>query len=320
MRLPRNPSLEDLRALVAFADSGGVSAAGTLLGQDQAAMSRRLRVFQSDDPLLQRRGRKLELTRKGEHLLGEIRAVVREYDRVVASIATQQNVPRTLCLGAGTFTAEYYLPAMLREIRQELADWEVRVQILRGEQRVLQVASGILDAALVSHTPHQIQALVTAGFGRGESLDIHPVGVHRLCVATQRASPQGIELERLPADQPVPLSSLAAWPLLGLDASSGVRRQLEQRLDPHGRTLRFAIEGGGWNAARAWAMGGLGVAILPEIMLRDTELALVVRRLPSDIVFRDFLVSRQHIPEHQRLVQDVVLRAARRQFDPLASC
>ena len=321
MSIKRYGTIEELRVLEAFVDRGGVSAAAEHLGQGQPMISRRLGVFQRGEPLLQRRGRTLELTLRGRRLLPAIRELLRRYDQVTRYIAGREGVPRALCIGTGNFAAEYYLPAALSVLHSELPDWEIRLSIVRGEERILQTAGGRLDFSIVSHDPLQIQALVRSEWGDAVRLAMELLATHRLCVAAASSSSQGRELAAFPWDRAVPVKSLLTWELVGLDASSGVRRQIERFFAEGDAALRFAVAGGGWHAALACAAQGLGVAVVPWAMSRElADDRLVIRRLTSQIRIRDYLLFRRAAGNaEQEEIRKAIHSAVARQLPRLES-
>ncbi len=57
--------------------------------------------------------------------------------------------------------------------------------------------------------------------------------------------------------------------------------------------LCFQYEAGGWEAAREYARHGLGVAVLPPLLLaRDDRNDFLIRRLPLQFHIRDLLIHR----------------------------
>src|SRR5262249_8214452 len=102
----------------------------------------------------------------------------------------------------------------------------------------------------------------------------------------------------------VPLKKLAAFPLVGLDSQSGIRRQLEAHCRGKVPGLCFRFEAGGWEAAKEYARHGLGVAVLPLALLaREDRKDVLVRRLPPEIRIQDLLIDRDAAmsPAHEAM-------------------
>ena len=118
----------------------------------------------------------------------------------------------------------------------------------------------------------------------------------------RRDSDAGIQLGQLAEDQVVPLKNLSEWELIGPDRQSGLRRQLEQRLRT--KSLYFAVEGGGWSAAKQFALHDLGVAIVPRATITEADQKKMIhRRLSPDFDITDFLLYRSNESS------DIVLQA-----------
>jgi len=93
--------------------------------------------------------------------------------------------------------------------------------------------------------------------------------------------------------QTVPLSKLSAFPLVGLDPQSGIRRQLEAHFRGLSTGLCFRCEAGGWDAAREYARQGLGVAIVPVATLDSASREyFLIRRLEESFAVSNSLLDR----------------------------
>ena len=188
----------------------------------------------------------------------------------------------------------------------------MRVQVRRGRERILGVADGTYDLAIVSHDEWQIRPLVASALGERASLRIEPLAEHALCLATRKGTPAATDLERSPEGQPVPLAQLSGFALVGLDPQSGLRRQLERHFSDTSSRPSFPIEAGGWEAALEYARHGLGTAVVPLPLLDPTDRRdLVLRLLEPRLVVRDVLLDRslETSPEHEAF-RDALRQAA----------
>jgi len=164
------------------------------------------------------------------------------------------------------------------------------------------VADGTYDLAIVSHDATQIRAILAGARGESAVLRIEPLAEHLLCLVAGKGTPFGPELAQVLDGQTVPLSMLTAFPLVGLDPQSGIRRQLEAHFSCKTPRLCFRFEAGGWEAAKEYARHGLGVAVLPfPLIARDDRREFVIRRLPLGIHIQDLLIERDagSTPEHE---------------------
>jgi DNA-binding transcriptional LysR family regulator len=298
------PSLEVLQTLLEFAERGEVTAAAEAIGLDPAVISRRLGRLRTDYGLLRRIGRSLELTDKGRATLPAIRSLLRQHEQLAGWLQGEQACSQVLAIATGSFGARFYLPRALALFAGQHPDWQVRVQVRRGRDRILGVADGTFDLAIVSHDPAQIRTIVAGARGEPAALRIELLGEHPLCLVAGKDTPFGRELGQVLDGQTAPLSMLTRLPLVGLDRQSGIRRQLEAHVRGHLPSLGFRFEAGGWEAARECAREGLGVAILPAPLLTpDHRKDLIIRRLPPEIRIQDHLIDRdgEAAPAHEAM-------------------
>ena len=285
-----------------------MEAVARVLGLDQAVVSRRLKGLRTGYALLQNRGRNLELTEKGRLALPAIRTLVRQHDHLAGWLADRQSQPRMLSIATGSLGSRLYLPRALALFAERHPDWQVRVQVRRGRERILGTAEGTCDLAIVSHDEIQIRAIVNAPMGEKTRLRIEPLVDHTICVLAPKGTPAGVALARSLEGQSTPLTRLTDFDLVGLDPQSGIRRQLESHFARSGRSLRFRVEAGGWDAAREFSRHGLGVAILPLCCLaRDDQEHFVIRRLAPEVRIRDILIDRdgEMGAEHEAMRQAI---------------
>lgn len=305
------PTIEALRALLLFAEKGESKTVGSLLGVHASGISRRLRLFQ-EAGLLKKIGPGLALTVRGRQALPALRGLLRQYDQLsrwLKEPAREQ--PQALVVATGAAGAAYYLPPALALLRKRLPSCAVRVQVCRGRERIRGVADGSFDLAIVSHDADQVWT--TAGTTEEQAgLEIETLADHSLCLLALQHTDAAETLGQLPEEQTVPLAWLARFELVGLDPHSGLRRQLEQRLRAEGLQLRFGPDAGGWQAARAYARHGLGVALMPLSLLEPADRnTCVLRLLPADLQVRDQLIRRRgELNEGQEILCQALREAA----------
>jgi DNA-binding transcriptional LysR family regulator len=289
----RRPSLACLRTLLLYAEKKEAKAVARELHKTPAVVSRCLTELRTRYGLLQKQGNLQTLTRRGQEAVPVIRALLRQHDHLVEWLAGRQVGPRVILVATGSLTSQLYLPRALALFTEEHPDWQVQVQVRRGRDRILGTAGGAFDLALVSHDPAQIQTVLAAGHGEQRGLAVEELTRERMCVVARKDTGAGERLARALEGQAVPLSRLGDFELIGLDAQSGIRRQLEDHANGSGRPLQFRVEAGGWAAARECAREGLGVAVVPLALLaRDDRKDLVIRLLATDVGVREFLIYR----------------------------
>jgi len=293
MALRETPAIEDLRLLVSVVESGSETGAAKLFGVKQPSVARRLKVFKGKQPLLTSDGA-IQLTAKGQKLLPSIRELLRQYDQLKGCIAAKQETPQILSIATGASASQYYLPAAIAKMRKLAPDLEIEVHATRGSERITGVVNGDFDLAIVSHDRLQIKMAQTEKRGARPELVVKDLARQPLCVIAAKASAEAEQLSVILAGQEVPLEMLIRLPLIGLDRSSGIRRQLERAFANRSDRLRFGMNAAGWLAVKEYAKHVLGVGILPLGLLSREDIEdLVIRRLPSELCIRHYLVHRK---------------------------
>jgi DNA-binding transcriptional LysR family regulator len=211
---------------------------------------------------------------------------VEDYRQLVGRLKEQERLPEIVRVAVGGSFAGAF-PVALAAFREQYRTVAVRVQVCRGQERILGVARGEFDLALVTHTPEQVEFACSAPRLRVETLREQP-----LVVAALATSEDGQRLRSCPEKQPIPPAELLQLSLLGLDGQSGVRRQLDRALRGANvsGSLKFNLYPGGWATMLACARQGLGTAILPADRLAGSGAAFVVRQLPPEFQVADRVV------------------------------
>jgi LysR family glycine cleavage system transcriptional activator len=108
------PPLSALRAFAAFSKSGNVVAAGDALGVSHAAISQQLRVLEThlNVALLDRSGRALKLTAKGEQLAQTLGRAFEQMGEGVATITGARDTRPLYISATPTFAARWLMPRL----------------------------------------------------------------------------------------------------------------------------------------------------------------------------------------------------------------
>jgi DNA-binding transcriptional LysR family regulator len=294
MSRSESPSLDELLTLLAVADEGTEQAAAVVLGVKQPVVSRRLRVFRHAPALIRLHKGRVELTDRGREVLPAIRRFVEQHRHLKQYLARRRTEGSMLTIGAGASASQFYLARALAEVRQQRPDWEIQTRVLRGKDRIAGVVEGTLDAALVTHSPLQIEAIARWACTSRAELQIDHLADLPLCVIASRDSPLAQTLQHVLAGQIVPVELLADLPLAGLDRESGIRRQLEALLPGSGRRLEFRVEAGGWLGIKEFVRCGLCAGLMPLGLLSpDDAKQFVIRRLPPLLAVTHRMIYRR---------------------------
>lgn len=313
------PNLEELRKLIAFEQAGGVTSAAAELGMEQSTLSRQLAVFKQpgadNEPVLKKDGNQLKLTPKGAAVLPAIRDLIRQYEQLLAFVNGEADAPQIVRLGLGAFAQQHYLPRALVELRRKNLRLELDLEITRGEERILGVASGRFDLAVVTHDPLQIETMLSVHLKPKPNLVVEPLSLQPFCVAAGRKTAAAKELATISPRKSVPLEKLSRWELVGLDSQSGIRRLIERELRKKRLTLRFVPHTGtgGWPAAKEYARQNLGAAILPLAALDPADAdRFTIRRLSDRCSIQDYVIHREsELNSVQKRMKEELMQAGK---------
>ncbi|WP_159045533.1 LysR family transcriptional regulator, partial [Streptomyces puniciscabiei] len=139
-----------LRTLVTVVECGGFRRAAAILHITQPAVSQQIRQLESfiQGPVFTSTGHNLQLSERGEELLGYARRVVALNDEVVDRLMPRTGTTR-LSIGVVDQLAEV-LPEFLRLLSASLPEAQVSVRTGHSESLAGQVTTGQLDLEVVS--------------------------------------------------------------------------------------------------------------------------------------------------------------------------
>lgn len=249
-------SLKKYEAFAKTVELKSLTRAADALGYTQSGMSHMLGSLEAElgFPILQRSRSGIKLTAAGEQLLPIITEILekkRQLDLLAASIAGSGVVR----VGAFTSVAVNWLPGILKEFQDSHPNVEVR--LLNGDYHDIELwlAKGDIDVGFLALP--------------------EPAGVK--CVALQEDALSVI----LPANHPlasyeaIPVELAAKEPIISLleTSSQDVRRALG-RAKPD---IRYVTKDD--YAIIAMVRAGLGISIMPELLLTRNSADLAVRPL-----------------------------------------
>ncbi|MGV6804667.1 MAG: LysR family transcriptional regulator [Ruegeria sp.] len=119
-----------IRAFLATAETGSLSAAARALGQTQPTLSRQIAALEADlgVMLFERVGRSLEMTNAGIELLEHTKEMGAAADRIALAASGQaQSIEGQVRITASDVMSAYILPELLREIRAQAPKLQIDV-------------------------------------------------------------------------------------------------------------------------------------------------------------------------------------------------
>ncbi|RVU16673.1 LysR substrate-binding domain-containing protein [Methylobacterium oryzihabitans] len=232
--------LDQLRTLVAIADTGSFTRAAEAVNKTQSAVSMQMKRLEErvGREVFCRAGRLTRLTDDGERLLDYARRIVRLHAECLAAF-DEGDLAGRVRLGLPDDYAERYLPEILGRFARTHPRAEVTVVCEPSDVLAGRIAAGDLDLAIVTEA-EQAGAVETV---RGEAL---------LWVGSNR--------HRIHAEATVPLA-------LGRPNCRWRMRALAS-LEQVGRPSRILFVSWSSTAVGAVVLAGLAVSVLPESALK----------------------------------------------------
>jgi len=293
--------LQQLRYFVAVADSGKFTTAARELHVAQPSVSKQVRKLESElgTILLERRKAGTVLTDAGEILLPWARRVLADVDGARAEVAGVATLERgRLSIGATPSLSTVLLPRVLAKFHDEHPGVTLNVVEAGSRDLVDRLASGDLDLALV-----------ILPVPREELFDTAPLLREELVLAVAKRHP-------LAKRKVVRVSDLRGVPLVmfrdGYDLRSATIAACEQA----GFHPTFAIEGAEMDGVLQMAAAGVGVAVVPSMVVTRGG-PLVAVRLSHPTPSRSVGVAFRRDRHHSRAADAFAerLRASVRERD-----
>ncbi len=246
-------TIQQLTYFLATVEHGSFSGAARSLFLSQPSISEQVRQLEAElgISLFARAGRGLALTEAGRRFRPEAERVLADLERARDAVAEVRDLRGgTLAFGMFGTASAYLIADLVADFRRKYPDVRLRLVGLNSSEVADQVRDATLEAGLV------ILPVDDAG------LEIRAARREELVVVSREAG-------RVAA--PVTIEALAAAPLILYDAQYGAhdptRRQLLDRAQRAGVTLRPVIEVEGMEAAIALARRGLGDTLVPRAAL-----------------------------------------------------
>lgn len=241
-----------LRYFHTVAHEGNLTRAAQLLNVSQSAVSTQIKRLEDrlGQPLFARRGRALHLTEAGRIALDHADAIFATGRELVATLQQSGGQRQALRIGALSTLSRNFQLAFLRPI---LGREDVEVILRSGGAAELFSALAALHLDLVlTNQPPPADALTSFVVQRLDEQAVSLIGAPRL-------SPLDLSL----ADR------LAATPLILPTPASGLRMAFDALTDRLGVRPQIAAEVDDMAMMRLLAREGVGLAVLPPIVVRD---------------------------------------------------
>jgi DNA-binding transcriptional LysR family regulator len=240
------------RAFIAVAELGSFSQAAEKLHLTQPAVSKRIAGLETDfgSRLLDRVGRRVQLTEAGRELLPRARRLLEELgDMRRALDSLGERVGGELAMGTSHHVGLHRLPPVLKEFSRRFPGVRLDIQFLDSESACRGVEQGSLELAVVTLPP-----------GPLPPLHIEPLWRDPLCVVVGLDHP-------LAAAAPRSLAELLECPAVLPAPATYTRDILERALRRRGLELTVGLTTNYLETLKMLAVTGLGWALLPATMV-----------------------------------------------------
>ena len=258
--------LQQLRYFLAVAETRHFTQAADLLGVSQPTLSKQIHTLEATlgAPLFDRIRGAVALTAAGQTLLPLAQRMIADADAARDAVQDIVGLRRgEVRLGATPSLCSSLVPAVLRRYRSAHPDISLYVTEGSSPDLIADLLAHSLDLALI----------VAPGQGIDPALDAAPILAESLVVASVAAGPPPTEHAQLA------LAELERTPLVMFRPGYDLRDVTLEACRRAGFTPRFAVEGGEMDAVLAFVEAGLGVAVVPSMvlvnrpLLRSTPLA-----------------------------------------------
>ncbi|HEY1455284.1 MAG TPA: LysR substrate-binding domain-containing protein [Candidatus Dormibacteraeota bacterium] len=244
--LDRTVTLRQLRTFKTVADLSSFSLAAQRLKLSQPSVSYQVKELEEalGLPLLDRLGRRVQLTEAGSVLYGYARRTLDIVDEAALALEEMRGIKRgSLRVGASTTVGIYLLPSALGAFKKLHPGLVISLEIGTRARVQEQVLNNELDLAVVGPALKDAD-LAVLPFLSDELVVVAPAG-HAL------AGRRGLSLK-----------DLSDLPFVMREASSGSRWSLDKEARKAGARLKVAMELGSNGAIKHAVESGLGLAVL----------------------------------------------------------
>ena len=251
--------LQQLRYFLAVVETRHFTHAADNLGVAQPTLSKQIHTLETSlgAPLFERVRGAVTLTAAGETLLPLAQRMVADADAARKAVQDIVGLRRgEVRLGATPSLCSSLVPEVLRTFRAEHPD--IRLYVTEGSSQDLiqDLLARTLDLALIVQ-PEQ---------GVDEALSAVPVLRESLVVASVAGGSPPT------ANPEIALTELEHTPLVMFRAGYDIRDVTLEACRRAGFTPKFAVEGGEMDAVLAFVEAGLGVALVPSMVLANRPL------------------------------------------------
>jgi DNA-binding transcriptional LysR family regulator len=245
-------NFDQVRAFRLTAELGSFNRAAKEMFLTQPAISLQIRRLEQElgVQLFERQGKRLKLSPAGAVFLRfakRLDTLSTEVKRELVSVIVET---RPIVIGTASTVATHLLPSILAEFRQRAPQTPVHVVVVPSNQVSTQLLRGELDLAIMGEPPRS-EVVVSVPIARERMLLVAPPS-HPL-VRVDIASPQEI----------------ASYPFVTLPTFLYSRERIHTWANQHHVNVQVAVEMNSFDGLREAARRGIGLALVPELVVAD---------------------------------------------------
>ena len=298
--------LQQLRYFLAVAETRHFTQAADNLGVAQPTLSKQIHTLEASlgAPLFERIRGAVALTGAGEALLPLAQRMVADADAAREAVQDIVGLRRgEVRLGATPSLCSSLVPEVLRTFRAEHPEIQLYVNEGSSQDLIENLGAHTLDLALI----------VQPARGVDEALQATPVLRESLVVASVLDGPPPTPYAQ------IALSELEHTPLVMFRAGYDIRGVTLEACRMAGFTPKFAVEGGEMDAVLAFVEAGLGVALVPSMVLVNRPLLRATPLAPPGMQRTIALAHRRRsvLPHAAEALRATLLAHIRTQQLPL---
>ncbi|MBS0570479.1 MAG: LysR family transcriptional regulator [Proteobacteria bacterium] len=284
-------TLRQLRYLIAIAESGlNITLAAERVHATQSGISKQLKQLEDElgFPVFLRKGKSLErITLPGAHVIERARRILAEAADIRAFAANQRKESAgTLRIVTTHTQARFVLPPAIATFKRRHPQVDVEILPVGDADVLAQLESGDADIAIVSGTGTPPTSGLAIALYRWERTILVP-----------RAHPLAT------LGRPAQLGDLAHHPLVSYESSTRSESTLRRAFALAGIEPQIAITARDADLIKTYVRNGLGVGVLAEMAILDTDTDL--RVLPGAGLFP--VCTTWLILRRDRVVRDYAL-------------
>jgi LysR family carnitine catabolism transcriptional activator len=260
----------DLRAFLGVARAQSFRGAALVLGISQPALTARIQRLEHVIGLLlfDRTSRRVALTEAGARLMQRAEHTIDELEEIVQDLRNEADLKQGyVAFGASPSIAGMILPPIIQNFMATHLGVRVSMADELGALILDRISLGKLDFGLIPTPQH------------ANEFDVWPLFTDEMVIIAPKAMP-------IPAKTAVRFQDLINLPFVTMSRPSSIWRMLSEAFQVHGRLFKPVFEANSAGTLLGFVESGVGMTVLPSIMLEQHKLNQSFRVQVADMSFR----------------------------------